>query len=142
MWPPQLRPFEHLPPARFNYARGLTLAYARTRLVAVVHWVGRQRQQFTVVGCRPGWELQRSDTFGSLTHALLIGGETEGIRLADWEMYEPPRGQKLFTEHDPRWLRRRHRVTRQAFIALQCRVRPSRRFVRRVAELRRSGPAT
>ena len=133
---------ETLPPARWYSPRDVTLAYVGDRRVALVHRVGRQTQWFAVARCGADWKDFRWSGFDGLATCLLMMREREDVPLAAWELYEPPRGVKLYARTDPRWVRRRHRLVREEFMSLRHAVRPSNRLLAASAGLRRERPAT
>lgn len=122
------------PPARYS-SRNLTLAYAPDQRIALVHGIWRHQEKFWCIRYdetlrtihRPGAE--------NLAEVLLNARELEGVALASWERYEPPRGVKLFADDDPRWIRRRHRRVRDRFLELRWPVRPSKRRLAAVKRL-------
>jgi hypothetical protein len=115
------------PPARFSQ-RNFTLAYSPEDGVALLHGVWRHREHFWIVrydSSKPNLHLP---TFDSLSQALLMAREISNIALACRELFEPARGVKLFSDRDPRWVKRRHRRKRLEFLDIRSSVRPSKRF--------------
>ena len=140
------------PPPRFS-RRAFTLAYvtgvvgdsaanAPVPRLVLVHQVGRRRQSFDLGACDTAWRVHRWRGFDGLTECLLMARECENVPLAAWELYEPPRGVKLYARTDPRWVRRRHRIVREEFMSLRYQVRQSNRQIVAMARLRQDRPAT
>ena len=110
--------------------------------MALVHYVGRRKQGFALVRCESDWKDVHWSGFQGLAEALLMAREREDVPLAAWDLYEPPRGVKLFLPTDPRWVRRRHRVVRKELLSLRWPVRQSKRLVAGLERLRRERPAS
>jgi len=115
------------PPARFSQ-RNFTLAYSPEHAAALVHGVWRSREHFWIARYDPSKPNLHLSTIDTMSHALLMAREIGNISLASWDLYEPPRGVKLFSDLDPRWVKRRHRRRRLEFLQIRSTVRPSNRF--------------
>ncbi len=76
--------------------------------IALVHEVWPKREDFSLVYCDAAWRMWLWARYARLEMALLIASESHGIRVADWVLYEPPGGVKLFIEKPRSRLRRRH----------------------------------
>src|SRR5438105_4087246 len=112
-----------LPPARTT-SRNFTLAYSPVHRIALVHGIYRRGVHFWLFRYEPTMPMLHFPASAHLGSVLLVARECENVALASWELYEPPRGVKLFAATDPRWVCKRHRQARAEFLALRWYVRP------------------
>ncbi len=119
-----------LSPRPFVLASCEIMGPADTCRFLLGHYVLRSGETFGIVQCNDNWKPASSKWYGSMSVALLFARELYGIPLAAWNLFEPPRSARLFSEKDSRWVRRRHSQARKSFLNLRHIVRPTKGYLR------------